>query len=116
MKKYIVYAIAIMAIAMSACSNEESKIDPKKDATDMAKAIVSVIDKTEVNNPESLVKLQQKVDSIEIAFYQFYGDNKKDENGASLVDSLKYYYKETGKTIVDSAMNVKVKKLQSSAK
>ena len=52
------------------------------------------------------------MDSIENTFYQFYGEYKKDENGANLLDSLQYYYKESGKVKVDSALNAKRANLQ----
>ena len=100
---------------MMSCSSKEAKIDAKKDATDMAKSIVNIIDKAEVNDTIALNNLTLKVDSMENTFYQFYGENKKDENGASLLDSLQYYYNETGKVKVDSALNAKRATLQNAA-
>ena len=115
MKKYILFVIALVSVVMMSCSSEEAKIDAKKDAADLAKSIVGIIDKAEINDTITLNNLALKVDSMENTFYQFYGENKKDENGASLLDSLQYYYNETGKVKVDSALNAKRATLQGAA-
>ena len=112
MKKYILFVIALVSVVMMSCSSEEAKIDAKKDAADLAKSIVAIIDKAEINDTIALNNLALKVDSIENTFYQFYGEYKKDENGANLLDSLQYYYKESGKVKVDSALNAKRANLQ----
>ena len=100
---------------MMSCSSKEAKIDAKKDATDLAKSIVNIIDKAEVNDTIALNDLALKVDSMETTFYQFYNEYKKDDNGTSLLDSLQFYYKESGKAKVDSALNAKRANLQGTA-
>ena len=115
MKKYILFVIALVSVVMMSCSSEEAKIDAKKDAADLAKSIVAIIDKAEINDTIALNNLALKVDSIENTFYQFYGEYKKDENGANLLDSLQCYYKESGKVKVDSAFNAKRANLQGTA-
>ena len=102
----------MVSVVMMSCSSEEAKIDAKQDAADLAKSIVAIIDKAKVNDTIALNNLALKVDSIENTFYQFYGEYKKDENGANLLDSLQYYYKESGKVKVDSALNAKRANLQ----
>ena len=113
MKKYILLVIALVSVAMMSCSSEESKIDAKKDAVDLAKSIVDIIHKTEVKDSVALNSLYLKVDSIENTFYEFYNEYKKDDNGSTLLDSLKFYYNQGGKAKVDSAITAKWAKLDS---
>ena len=107
MKTYILFVIALVSVVMMSCSSEEAKIDAKKDAADLSKSIVELIKNAQVSDTTALNTLALKVDSIENTFFQFYGEYKKDENGASLLDSLKYYYSESGKAVVDSVINAK---------
>lgn len=107
MKKYILFVIALVSVVMMSCSSEEAKIDAKKDAADLSKSIVELIKNAQVSDTTALNTLALKVDSIENTFFQFYEEYKKDENGASLLDSLKYYYSESGKAVVDSVINAK---------
>lgn len=109
MKKFILFSLAALALSMASCGSSDDKIDPKKDAQDLAKAIVGVIDKTEVKDQAGLDSLKQKVDSMEVTFYKFYEEYKKNENENTL-DSLKKYYLDTDKPyrhMVDSALQVK---------
>ena len=103
--------MAALALSMASCNKGDDKVDAKKDAKDMAKALVDVIDKTEVKDQAGLDSLKQKVDSMEVTFYKFYDLNKKDENGKPITDSLKVYY-EQERAKVDSALTVKQNNLK----
>jgi hypothetical protein len=111
MKKFMIFSMAALALSMASCSSGEDKVNAKKDAEDMAKALVDVIDKTEVKNQAGLDSLKQKVDSMEVTFYKFYDLNKKDANGKPLTDSLKIYYNQN-RAKVDSALNAKTAAMQ----
>ena len=94
-----------LAFSMASCGSSDDKIDPKKDAQDLAKGLVGMINKTEVKDQAALDSLKQRVDSTENIVYKFYEENKKIDNQNSL-DSLKKYYQEERK-IVDDALKAK---------
>lgn len=116
MKKYIFFVIAALTLMTTACSSGDDKIDAKKDAEDMTKELVGIIEKTDVKDFKALDSLAMKVDSIETMVFQMYSENKKDENGNSLVDSLKLYYNQEGKAKVFKALEAKKESLKKSMK
>ena len=82
----------------------------------MTKELVGIIEKTDVKDFKALDSLAMKVDSIETMVFQMYSENKKDENGNSLVDSLKHYYNQEGKAKVFKALEAKKESLKKSMK
>jgi len=105
MKKHLL--LALITIMLASCSGNDNKIDPKKDADDMAKALVDIVNRHNVNSQAQLDSLKAEVDSVEATLYKIYAASKYSEQATKSLDSLKHYYNLNGRKNVDNALNKK---------
>lgn len=118
MKKIIfIFSMAAM-LMLAACSKNEVKINPVKDAEKFSKEIVKMVEGTDSLTTETLDSLQARVDVLKNSYIEFYtsrqekiDDPKLKEIYTAQIDTLKTELEGKAKARIDSVFDAKRKEL-----
>ena len=119
MKKFLFFSLTAMALIASSCSGSGSKVDVKKDATQLNKSLVETIDKAKVTTREDYDALKMRLDSMETVFYESYKYKLKADttNGLrdSTVKSVRAYFDKSYREKINKALDEKAKSIKEEA-